>query len=132
MRMTVMYTAFAIAAIAANLITQSLILHLVRNQYAISCAILGGTMAGLALKYLLDKQWIFMHEHVNATQNARTFVLYSMMGIVTTLIFWLAELTATHLSASSLSRNIGAILGLTVGYYVKYKLDKKFVFVTRV
>jgi positive regulator of sigma E activity len=51
------------------------------------------------------------------------------MGVFTTLIFWLTEYAFHLVFLTDEMRYIGAILGLSVGYYVKYQLDKRFVFI---
>jgi putative flippase GtrA len=85
-------------------------------------------MGGLVSKYFLDKKYIFLdmdHSYVN---NRNKFFLYSLNGILTTIIFWSSESLFYFLFQSHFAREIGAILGLTVGYILKYRLDKKFVF----
>lgn len=87
-----------------------------------------GTLAGLALKYTLDKIWIFSYKADNTIHDIRTFVAYSTMGIATTGIFWATEYVATLISSASIVRDTGAVIGLVIGYCVKYRLDKRFVF----
>jgi len=51
-----------------------------------------------------------------------------VMGLVTTAIFWGAETASWLVWRTELARELGAILGLAVGYVVKYRLDRRFVF----
>ena len=50
------------------------------------------------------------------------------MGVFTTLIFWGFEILFDKLFEHELSKYAGAVIGLSIGYIVKYNLDKKFVF----
>ena len=59
-----------------------------------------GTLAGLVLKYLLDKRWIFADRETGAAAHGRKFTLYTLMGVVTTAIFWGTE-TAFWLATGS-------------------------------
>lgn len=91
-------------------------------------AMLAGTAVGLVVKYLLDKHWIFFDAATGLAQHGRKFMLYSAMGVVTTLIFWGFETGAWYLWKTDLAREAGAILGLAIGYVVKFLLDRRFVF----
>ena len=51
------------------------------------------------------------------------------MGVFTTLIFWGTELGFNAVFASGKAKYVGAVIGLTVGYVIKYFLDRKFVFI---
>lgn len=127
-RLSILYASFATLSIAVNLLTQDAILSIFDQRFALLSAIALGTLAGLALKYTLDKIWIFSYKADNAIHDIRTFIAYSTMGIVTTGIFWATEYVATLISSASFVRNTGAIIGLVIGYYIKYHLDKRFVF----
>ncbi|WEY37853.1 GtrA family protein [Paraburkholderia sp. SUR17] len=96
--------------------------------WAVPFSVCAGTGMGLVVKYLLDKTWIFRYEHRNAAHGARTFVLYVVMGIGTTLVFWLFEFGAQALFHTEPARLAGGALGLVAGYVAKYRLDKRFVF----
>ena len=56
-------------------------------------------------------------------------MLYSLMGVFTTIIFWGMEIAFDILYADLNAKYIGAIVGLTIGYIIKYFLDKKYVFI---
>ena len=51
------------------------------------------------------------------------------MGLVTTAIFWGFEFTFDAIYQTKEMRYVGGVIGLAIGYYVKYQLDKRFVFV---
>lgn len=52
------------------------------------------------------------------------------MGIITTLIFWGTEYAFHLIYDTEFMRYVGGVIGLAVGFYVKYQLDKKYVFVS--
>lgn len=87
-----------------------------------------GTLAGLLVKYVLDKLYIFHYTAGSLFEDGRTFILYSCMGLFTTLVFWGTELAFDMLFEARSSRYLGAAVGLGLGYWLKYHLDKRFVF----
>ena len=123
-----LYIFFCIIATLSNLITQRLILYSSTYEFDIYSAVLFGTIIGLMIKYFLDKYWIFNNYETSIKKNIDTFLRYTFFGILTTLIFWFFELSFWFLWKNELAREFGAIIGLSIGYYIKYKLDKKYVF----
>jgi putative flippase GtrA len=91
-------------------------------------ALVIGTGVGLVVKYLLDKRWIFADTSSGAQAHARRFTLYAATGVVTTAIFWGTEAGAWAVWGTDTAREIGAVLGLAVGYVCKYQLDRRLVF----
>lgn len=126
--LVIRYTAFAVAATLANLGAQRLVLALDEGPRGFAAAVLAGTLVGLVLKYLLDKRWIFEDRTSGAAAHGRKFTLYTAMGIATTAIFWATETAFWIIWHTDLARETGAVLGLAVGYVVKYRLDRRFVF----
>lgn len=126
-----LYALFSGIAMLINIGTQFIVFNLFRmiTEYAILFSIGAGTITGLVSKYILDKKWIFCYSAKTHTQNFRLFILYTVMGGVTTLIFWGAELAFELIFCSEPMRYFGATIGLVIGYWIKYFLDKKFVFV---
>ena len=90
-----------------------------------------GTGAGLITKYILDKRHIFAFKAKNLAQDGKLFLLYSVMGILTTALFWIIEYIFEWIFATELMRYIGGSIGLILGYLTKYHLDKQFVFVDK-
>ena len=123
------YAAFASVATGVNVATQYVSSTLYTGPHELYAAIAAGTLAGLVAKYVLDRRWIF---HVPPVQRLRGhalgFTLYSLTGVLTTGIFWGTELIFVALGDAPWLRYAGAILGLAVGYTVKYRLDRRFVF----
>ncbi len=124
------YIAFAIAATCANLLVQRLVIAVLPLPTGITfgVALVAGTGAGLVLKYILDKRWIFFDRSSGVDEHARRFSLYVVMGIATTVIFWGTETAFWLAFGTTLAREVGGVLGLSVGYYIKYRLDRRFVF----
>lgn len=129
MKTAINYTIFALIATIANIGMQDISLRIHSGAFAISISILAGTAAGLVVKYLLDKHYIFRFQTRNVAHDSHTFMLYTLMGIATTVIFWGFEFGFDWLFADKLMRYLGGVIGLAIGYYVKYQLDKRFVFV---
>jgi putative flippase GtrA len=124
----VRYAGFAVVATLANLATQRLVLRFSADPMGFVLAVGAGTIAGLFVKYILDKRWIFFDQTTGLAAHGRKFSLYTLMGLVTTAIFWATETAFWWIWQTDAMRETGAVLGLTVGYVVKYRLDRRFVF----
>ncbi len=124
------YCAFATVAVVVNLATQRAVLALPwpGEGLGLALAIAAGTLSGLVIKYLLDKRWIFFDAETGLAAHGRKFMLYTTMGLVTTAIFWGSETLFWAIWRNDAMRELGAILGLSVGYVTKYQLDRRFVF----
>jgi putative flippase GtrA len=122
------YLAFAAIAIVVNVGTQHLVSSLYRGAYELIVAMIFGTATGLVTKYWLDKHYIFFDPTSSLWQHSLQFSRYSITGSLTTVIFWATELAFDALSASSYMRYVGAVIGLSLGYFIKYRLDRHFVF----
>ena len=122
------YAAFAIVATAANLTTQRAVLQLGDTAAYFAAAVGAGTIVGLVIKYLLDKRWIFHDVETGLKNHGRKFSLYTAMGIITTAIFWITETAFWLIWHTDAMRELGAVIGLGIGYVVKYNLDRRFVF----
>ncbi len=122
------YALFAAIAMALNLGSQAAELRLYRGPFSLTAAIVIGTGAGLVTKYVLDKHWIFFDRSSGAAANSRKFALYTGTGIATTAIFWGFEYGFDALTPDGRWRYLGAVIGLSIGYIAKYRLDRRFVF----
>lgn len=111
-----------------NLISQFLFLFFYDGFLKLYFAILIGTLSGLICKYILDKVYIFKYKSTNKINEAKTFISYSVTGFFTTLIFWGTEIFFDLIFKYDFAKYIGAIIGLSIGYLIKFILDKKFVF----
>ena len=122
------YAAFAVVATLANLATQRLVLQGGASPERFALAVAAGTAVGLVVKYGLDKRWIFHDTESSLKAHGRKFTLYTLMGLVTTAIFWGSETLFWTVWQTDAMRELGAVLGLAVGYVVKYNLDRRYVF----
>ena len=127
----VLYIVFASLSTAINIGSQMLSMGIYKGLYSVEISILVGTTTGLPLRYLLEKRYIFSFKSSDIRHDGQLFVLYSSMGVLTTAIFWLTEYAFHLLFAEDFMRYVGGVIGLGIGFYVKYRLDKKYVFVTK-
>ena len=123
------YSIFAVISTLFNLLFQYLSFLFYAGFGSLYVAMFFGTLAGLIAKYILDKKYIFYHTPKDKKDDARKFALYSLMGVFTTIIFWGTEIAFDTLSQDPNAKYLGAVIGLTVGYVIKYFLDKKYVFI---
>ena len=131
MKTALKYLLFAAVSTVANLLTQWISFKAYDGTVALYVAMSFGTLVGLVVKYYLDKKWIFYHTPKDKKDDAQKFLLYSFMGVFTTLIFWGTEMGFYYLTTLPYKQYVGAFIGLSVGYALKYFLDKRFVFVHR-
>ncbi|MGR3794946.1 GtrA family protein [Vannielia sp. SX4] len=125
----VRYALFSVVATFANLGTQRVVLIGGTTELKLGIAVLMGTLVGLVLKYLLDKRWIFLDDTAGTVAQGKQFGLYAAAGVVTTVVFWAAEIGFWLVWGTDQMREIGGVLGLIVGYCLKYQLDRRYVFV---
>ncbi len=125
-----MYTIFAVISTIANILSQDLSFRAYDGFGSFWLAIFIGTAVGLVVKYRLDKQYIFQYQTHSIQHGTKTFYLYSLMGVFTTAIFWGFEYSFDAIYQTKEMRYLGGVIGLAIGYYVKYQLDKRFVFVS--
>lgn len=122
------YAAFAVVATIANLAMQRVVLTWGDGGAIFAVAVAAGTLVGLIIKYALDKRWIFYDLDTGVKAHGQKFSLYTLMGVITTAIFWGTETAFWLVWETDLMRELGAVIGLSIGYVVKYQLDRRFVF----
>ena len=122
------YSLFAVLATLLNLSAQEVSARAYDGAFAIYLAMALGTLAGLVSKYLLDKKYIFQFISTSHREDLGKFTLYVLTGLATTAIFWSFELGFDAFIGGKTARYMGAIIGLSIGYGVKYRLDKRYVF----
>lgn len=91
-------------------------------------ALAAGTAAGLVPKYILDRNFIFEGHGATFREDTRRFFFYASFGLVTTLIFWGIEWSATLVSSHPAAQYVGGAVGLAITYTMKYLMDRKWVF----
>lgn len=125
-----LYIGFALLSMIINIGSQMLSIWGYPGPYSVEISILVGTATGLPLRYFLEKKYIFKYQSKNFCHDSKLFALYSFMGVITTAIFWGTEYVFHLIYATDTMRYTGGVIGLSIGFYVKYRLDKKFVFVS--
>lgn len=128
----VRYVGFAGVATLVNLMVQHLVRAVYDGPFALFVSMGCATGSGLVLKYWLDRQFVFdapseADLKTDLKTEGRQFGLYAFFGLFTTLIFWVTETLFDQIGGPAW-RDLGAILGLGLGYGIKYLLDKRFVF----
>lgn len=122
------YAVFSAIATGVNIVSQDMAIRVYMGVFYLYVSIGFGTLTGLLVKYFLDKRYIFSYSTTGMIENGQKFVLYSLMGISTTIIFWSIELGFDFLFGTKGMRYLGGVIGLCIGYWTKYNLDKRFVF----
>lgn len=130
MRLPILYAFLALISTAANIGTQALVAYTYGGPFALMISLVIGTGVGLVLKYVLDKRYIFRFRARDLAHDGKTFALYTLMGLATTVIFWGFELGFDYLFGTHQMRYAGGVMGLLIGYLIKYYLDKHYVFST--
>ncbi|MCK4493424.1 MAG: GtrA family protein [Methylococcales bacterium] len=125
---TIKYILFAVIATGLNLLFQYLSLLIYTDFLSLYVAIFMGTLAGLFSKYILDKKYIFYHKPKGKVDDLKKFIRYLIMGGFTTLLFWGTEIGFDEYFTHEQAKYLGAVVGLSLGYLIKYFLDKKYVF----
>lgn len=127
-RIALVYALVSALATAANIGSQALSIWLYSGAYAVELSVLTGTIMGFPIKYVLEKKHVFNFKADNLGHDTRLFILYGFMGVFTTAIFWGIEFAFHHAFGTDAMRYLGGAIGLTLGSYIKYHLDKRFVF----
>jgi putative flippase GtrA len=128
MKLALIYSLLALVATAANIGAQDIVTRLYVGPFALTLAMVAGTGTGLVVKYALDKKYIFSFRAQGVLHDGRTFALYTATGVFTTLIFWGFEFGFELAFRDRVMRYAGAVIGLAIGYVIKYRLDRRFVF----
>jgi putative flippase GtrA len=128
MKLALIYTSLALVATAANIAAQDIALRIYAGPLQLVASIAVGTAIGLVVKYVLDKKYIFSFRARDAVHDGRIFALYTATGVFTTLVFWAFEFGFELAFGDRMMRYAGAVIGLAIGYALKYRLDRRFVF----
>lgn len=125
------YAVLAVIAMAVNICAQDLVVRSYSGAFSTTVSVLIGTAAGLVVKYYLDKRFVFYFETNSVAHDGRVFFVYSMTGVATTSIFWGFEFGFDYAFQAKEMRYLGGVIGLIIGYVIKYCLDKRYVFISR-
>lgn len=128
MTLAVTYALLALIATAMNIAAQDIAIRIYHGAYGVMLSVAIGTGVGLVVKYILDKRFIFRFKAQHLMHDGKIFLLYAFMGVFTTAIFWGVEFLFDYLFEAKALRYAGGIIGLAIGYFTKYHLDKRYVF----
>lgn len=121
---------FAGIAIGLNILFQYIVKIALRNHIKENIVfilqLVVGTGVGFVFKFLVDKFLIFKEKSLERT--LRQLAIYTIFALLTTAIFWCVELLFLIIFSFENRELIGGFLGLSIGYTVKFFLDKKWVF----
>jgi putative flippase GtrA len=126
-QIAVRFVGFAGLATAVNLAVQEIAVQALPAA-PLMMSIIAGTAAGFAVKYLLDKWYVFYDVNGGALEEARKVTVYAVCSVLTTAIFWVIELGCWKIWGTAFAKYTGAVIGLGIGYAIKYLLDLRFVF----
>lgn len=127
-KLAINYAIFALIATATNIGAQDIVIGIYSGAFNILLSVVVGTGVGLVVKYVLDKRYIFCFRARSVAHDTQTFALYTIMGLVTTVVFWGFEFGFHYVFQTKEMRYLGGIIGLAIGYLTKYHLDKRYVF----
>lgn len=130
MRIALLYATGALFAIVVNLGAQEFSLSLLAGlPWDVMLSVVAGTGAGLVFKYVWDRMLIFRFRPATASKDLKAFGGYTLTGVGTTAIFWGFEFGFDYVFGTKFMRYAGGVIGLVIGYVIKYQLDKRYVFV---
>ena len=121
------YVLFAAVSSLANLVSQEVVIRLIPLA-PLMVSVLTGTGIGFLAKYAFEKRWIFLDGYDGHTAEIRKILVYGIFGIATTLLFWGIEFGAWHVWQTAGAKYAGAAIGLSLGNWLKYTLDRRYVF----
>ena len=111
----------------SNIASQEMVIRS-RPSETIVLSVLVGTAVGFFVKYLLDKHFVFFDAYQSHVAEIRKLVGYGAFSVGTTVLFWGFELSFWHAFHTVEAKYVGAVLGLSFGNWIKYLLDKRYVF----
>lgn len=121
------YLISAVISVGANLLAQEAVVQAVPPA-PLMLSIIFGTGVGFLVKYVIDKTWTFRARYTDYATEARRMSLSAVFSVLTTIIFWTFEVLFFAIWGTAFAKYSGAVLGLAIGYFVKFLLDRKHVF----
>lgn len=126
--LAIRYAILALIAIFTNLLAQDLVSRLCSGHVGFVLSLTVGTATGLLVKFWLDKRYIFHFSARDRLHDGAVFFLYASTGVATTAVFWGVEVAFQVFFDNVAMRYLGGMLGLSLGYVIKYALDRRYVF----
>ncbi|PJI91468.1 putative flippase GtrA [Yoonia maricola] len=123
----VRYAISAVVSVVANLVAQQFTV-VGMPAAPLMASIIVGTIVGFIVKYVIDKTWTFREAYTTHKGEARRITLSGLFSVLTTLIFWAFELGFYAVWQTDFAKYTGAVVGLSIGYIIKFWLDRRHVF----
>ncbi|WP_179378341.1 GtrA family protein [Jannaschia marina] len=123
----VRYAVSAIVSVIANLLAQEATVTAAPDAH-LMVSIVVGTIIGFLIKYVVDKIWTFRERYTTAYGEAQRITMSGLFSVLTTLIFWAFELGFHAVWQTDFAKYLGAVIGLSIGYVLKFWLDRRHVF----
>ncbi|GGX67538.1 hypothetical protein GCM10007385_40850 [Tateyamaria omphalii] len=121
------YVATAVLSVLANLLAQEMTVRGMPDAH-LMVSIVVGTLVGFFIKYVVDKTWTFRERYTTPFGEAQRITLSGLFSVLTTLIFWAFELGFHAIWQTDFAKYLGAVMGLSIGYILKFWLDRRHVF----
>ena len=117
-----LYFLFALLSSLVNITGQHIFLNYYENLFL---AVIVGSGAALFFKYILDSSIVF---DGNKQISIKIFLRYAFIGACITPIIWVVEVIFLNIYGTVFMRDVGALLGIALAYYIKYEMDRRYVF----
>ena len=129
-QLVAVYVTFALLSTGINLGTQQVAVMVLTGVIGpvLPLSMLSGTLAGFVSKYLLDKNFIFFDTSRGHADETRKVLLYVLFSVFTTALFWGTEFGFLRAFGTVEAKYSGAVIGLAIGYALKFALDRRFTF----
>ena len=132
--MLIRYIIFAFISSFVNFLAQKATLwgissFLENDKMELLIAQICGLGSGFVLKYFLDRAFVFNDKEIGSkAEETKKVSLYALMSVFTTFIFMGVQWCVFFMAGKERASDVGLVIGLLIGYTVKYFLDKRFVF----
>jgi len=119
-------------AILPNFSNNVVIIGKISLEYWFILSLGFGTLIGFIFKFIVDKFVVFEEKltdnrKVELERTTKQITIYFGFAIFTTMIFWGFEFSFKILLEGNWYL-VGGLIGLIIGYTVKFILDRRFVF----
>lgn len=121
------YVVAAVVSVIANLLSQEATVQ-ASPASPLMVSIVVGTLVGFAIKYVIDKVWTFRERYTTPLGEAQRVTVSGLFSVLTTFIFWGFELGFYAIWQTDFAKYTGAVIGLGIGYVLKFYLDRRHVF----
>ncbi len=126
-----LYWFFVVLSIALNISIQEIVFFLESKDSILQASMVAMIIAIIItfiFKYIADKKYVYKYE-IEKMYDKKSLVFYLIFSLFTTFLFFVVELFFIFvLKDIEFKKEIGATLGLLIGYIIKFILDKNITF----